>query len=79
MYDPRGSQSGELVTCDQQFCVANYGGVLPSCTSTSPCEYSISYGDGSSTAGFFVTDFLQYNQVSGDGQTTPANASVSFG
>ncbi|XP_052144682.1 aspartic proteinase 39-like isoform X1 [Oryza glaberrima] len=79
MYDPRGSQSGELVTCDQQFCVANYGGVLPSCTSTSPCEYSISYGDGSSTAGFFVTDFLQYNQVSGDGQTTPANASISFG
>ena len=59
--------------------MATYGGVMPSCTSTSPCQYSITYGDGSSTAGFFVTDFLQYNQVSGDGLTTLANASITFG
>ncbi|XP_062223324.1 aspartic proteinase 36-like [Phragmites australis] len=76
-YDPAGS--GVAVACDQEFCVANYGGVPPTCSSTSPCRFRITYGDGSSTTGFFVTDFLQYDQVSGDGQTTPSNASVTFG
>ncbi|KAG8070676.1 hypothetical protein GUJ93_ZPchr0006g45138 [Zizania palustris] len=76
MYDPSGSKSASPVTCDQEFCVATF---LQSCPNSSPCQYSITYGDGSSTAGFFVTDSLQYEQASGDGQTTLANASVTFG
>ncbi|VAI78469.1 unnamed protein product [Triticum turgidum subsp. durum] len=79
LYDPSGSSSGTGVTCGQEFCVATHGGVLPSCVPAAPCQYSISYGDGSSTTGFFVTDFLQYNQVSGNSQTTPANTSITFG
>ena len=71
--------SGSAVGCDQDFCVANYGVVPPSCSATSPCQFRITYGDGSSTTGFFVTDFLQYDQVSCDGVTIPANASVTFG
>lgn len=77
-YDPAGS--GSTVGCDQEFCVANNAGVVPrTCSSTSPCQFRITYGDGSSTTGFFVTDVLQYDQVSGNGQTTPSNASVTFG
>ncbi|GJN21054.1 hypothetical protein PR202_gb08500 [Eleusine coracana subsp. coracana] len=76
-YDPAGS--GTTVGCDQDFCVANYGGVPTACTSTLPCQFSISYGDGSSTTGFFVSDVLRYDQVTGDGRTAPANASVTFG
>ncbi|TVU02779.1 hypothetical protein EJB05_51708 [Eragrostis curvula] len=76
-YDPAGS--GTTVGCNQPFCVANYGGVPQYCTTTSPCQFQITYGDGSSTTGFFVSDSLQYNQVSGDGLTSPANASVTFG
>ncbi|KAM3192612.1 hypothetical protein ACQJBY_069680 [Aegilops geniculata] len=79
LYDPSGSSSGTGVTCGQEFCVATHGGVLPSCVPAAPCQYSISYGDGSSTTGFFVTDFLQYNQVSGNSQTTQANTSITFG
>lgn len=68
------------MTCGQEFCAtATNGGVPPSCAANSPCQYSITYGDGSSTTGFFVADFLQYDQVSGDGQTNLANASVTFG
>lgn len=37
------------------------------------------YGDGSTTTGYFVSDSLQYNQVSGDGQTRYGNGSVTFG
>ncbi|KAI4971172.1 hypothetical protein ZWY2020_002086 [Hordeum vulgare] len=67
LYDPSGSSSGTGVTCGQDFCVATHGG------------YSISYGDGNSTTWFFVTAFLQYNQVSGNSQTTLANTSITFG
>ncbi|KAJ1279088.1 hypothetical protein BS78_04G128700 [Paspalum vaginatum] len=79
-YDPAGS--GATVGCDQEFCVANNAGVVPpTCSSTSPstCQFRITYGDGSSTTGFFVTDTVRYDQVSGNGQTTPSNASVTFG
>lgn len=79
LYDPKDSSSANTVSCEQGFCTATYGGVLPGCTMSVPCEYSVMYGDGSSTTGYFVTDFLQYDQVSGDGQTRHANASVTFG
>uniref|UniRef100_A0A8R7PF11 Peptidase A1 domain-containing protein n=1 Tax=Triticum urartu TaxID=4572 RepID=A0A8R7PF11_TRIUA len=69
LYDPKGSSSGSTVSCDQPFCAATYGGKLPGCTASLPCEYSVMYGDGSTTTGYFVSDSLQYNQVSGDGQT----------
>ena len=67
------------MSCDQGFCAATYGGKLPGCTANVPCEYSVMYGDGSSTTGFFVTDALQFDQVTGDGQTQPGNATVTFG
>jgi hypothetical protein len=46
---------------------------------SSPCQFRIAYGDGSSTTGFYVSDSVQYNQVSGNGQITPSNASITFG
>jgi len=69
------------VGCDQEFCVAANAGVPPPCSSESesPCQFRITYGDGSSTTGFYVTDLLQYDRVSGDGQTTPSNATITFG
>ncbi|KAG8064390.1 hypothetical protein GUJ93_ZPchr0004g39078 [Zizania palustris] len=79
LYDPKDSSTGNTVSCDQGFCSATYGGLLPGCTTSLPCEYSVMYGDGSSTTGFFVSDLLQYDQVAGDGRTRPANSSVTFG
>ncbi|KAL6660407.1 hypothetical protein ACP70R_001953 [Stipagrostis hirtigluma subsp. patula] len=79
LFDPKSSSSSKAVSCDQEFCSATYGGKLPGCKANVPCEYSVMYGDGSSTTGFFVTDALEYDQVSGDGKTQLANASVTFG
>jgi hypothetical protein len=80
LYDPAGSGSHSGVTCGQDFCVIANGGLPPTCPSaSSPCGYSIAYGDGSSTTGFFVTDTLHYNQVSGNAQTALANTSITFG
>ena len=79
LYDPKASATGEMVTCDQDFCTAAAQGPIPGCTSNLNCVYSTVYGDGSSSTGYFVRDVVQYNQVSGNLQTTPANGSVVFG
>ncbi|CAN6242189.1 unnamed protein product [Urochloa humidicola] len=79
LYDPKASSTGNEVSCNQEFCAATYGGKLPGCSANVPCEYKVVYGDGSSTTGFFITDTLQFDQVTGDGQTQPGNGSVTFG
>ena len=66
------------MTCDQEFCNATYGEVQ-GCKPDKLCNYSILYGDGSGTNGFFVNDNLHYNQVVGDHQFRVVNASVIFG
>ncbi|RWW22390.1 hypothetical protein GW17_00013421 [Ensete ventricosum] len=76
--DLGASGSGNLVSCQEKFCVSTYGDI-PGCEANLPCQYSVMYGDGSSTSGYFVTDTIQYNQVSGNHQTKPVNASVTFG
>ncbi|XP_020575038.1 aspartic proteinase-like protein 2 [Phalaenopsis equestris] len=79
LYDPKGSSTGKLVSCHGSFCSTTYRGNMPGCSSDMPCEYKVQYVDGSSTSGFFVTDYLQYNQVSGNHQTGTANSTVTFG
>ncbi|QHO09928.1 Aspartic proteinase-like protein [Arachis hypogaea] len=79
LYDINESSSGKLVPCDQEFCKEVNGGLLSGCTANVSCPYLEIYGDGSSTAGYFVKDVLLYDQVSGDLETASANGSVIFG
>ncbi|CAA6667956.1 unnamed protein product [Spirodela intermedia] len=78
LYDPKSSDSGYVVTCDQEFCTSTYG-EEQACRPQQLCMYSILYGDGSGTNGYFVTDNLHYNQVTGDHQSGQVNASITFG
>lgn len=79
LYDPKGSTSGKLVTCDQNFCSGPFNLPTSDCKAGMLCQYSVTYGDGSSTTGYFVRDYLQLNRVSGNLQTTSMNGSVAFG
>ncbi|XP_042483533.1 aspartic proteinase 36-like [Macadamia integrifolia] len=79
LYDPDASSTGRRVTCDQEVCAVASGGTLPGCTSNLLCGYNVAYGDGSSTSGYYVNDVVQYNRVTGNLQTTTANASIIFG
>ncbi|KAK1290573.1 Aspartic proteinase-like protein 2 [Acorus calamus] len=79
LYDPKGSTSGTLVSCADEFCSSTYDGPIPGCSQEVLCQYSVMYGDGSTTNGYFVNDFVQYNQVFGNLQTRSVNASVIFG
>ncbi|XP_043715427.1 aspartic proteinase 36-like [Telopea speciosissima] len=79
LYDPKASSTAQDVSCQQQFCtIAN--GVVPSCTASSsmPCSFSLTYGDGSSASGYYVNDVIQYGQVTTNG-TSPTNTSLIFG
>ncbi|XP_059445821.1 aspartic proteinase 36 [Corylus avellana] len=79
LYNIEDSASGKLVPCNQEFCLEINGGPLSGCMANMSCPYLQIYGDGSSTAGYFVKDVVQYDRVSGDLQTTSANGSVIFG
>ncbi|KAG4922860.1 hypothetical protein AAZX31_18G263300 [Glycine max] len=79
LYDIKESSSGKFVPCDQEFCKEINGGLLTGCTANISCPYLEIYGDGSSTAGYFVKDIVLYDQVSGDLKTDSANGSIVFG
>ncbi|PRQ38102.1 putative nepenthesin [Rosa chinensis] len=79
LYDIKQSSTGKLIPCDQEFCMAVNNGPLAGCTANMSCPYLQIYGDGTSTAGYFVKDIVLYDQVSGDLKTSSSNGSVIFG
>ncbi|KAF3621486.1 putative protein phosphatase 2C 33-like [Capsicum annuum] len=76
-YETKASATGRSVACDEQFCMLNTP--YSDCKAGMPCHFQVSYGDGSKTAGFFVKDNIQFDQVSGDLKTTYMNGSITFG
>ncbi|WOL01409.1 aspartic proteinase-like protein 2 isoform X2 [Canna indica] len=78
VYDPNKSSSRRLISCQDSFCLS-VNGEVPYCLEKMPCDYSVRYGDGSSSAGFYVEDVVQYNRVSRDHRTKLVSANVTFG
>lgn len=79
LYDPKSSSTGDLVMCDEGFCTSTYNGRLQGCKPNLQCLYNVVYGDGSSTTGYFVKDYVRLDQVTGNLQTSSTNGSVIFG
>ncbi|XP_019439879.1 PREDICTED: aspartic proteinase-like protein 2 [Lupinus angustifolius] len=79
LYDPKDSKTSDSVYCDQEFCTSTYDGPIPECKSNIRCLYSIAYGDGSETTGYYVKDYLTFNRVDGNLHTAPQNSSIVFG
>ncbi|KNA09451.1 hypothetical protein SOVF_153530 [Spinacia oleracea] len=77
VYDPKGSTSANLVNCDDSQCTMIYQGTLSGCQHDMLCQYEVTYGDGSTTSGYFVEDLFQYDKSSGNSQT--GNGSIVFG
>ncbi|OWM86148.1 hypothetical protein CDL15_Pgr010972 [Punica granatum] len=78
-YDPKGSSTGNSVTCDQEFCRYANNGAIPDCKSDMQCKYNVTYGDGSSSAGYYFKDYVHLNQGTRNLQSSLANASIIFG
>ncbi|CAI9090864.1 OLC1v1025733C1 [Oldenlandia corymbosa var. corymbosa] len=79
LYDMKSSSTAKSVTCDQDFCLSAFNAPSSDCKVGFPCEYSVTYGDGSTTGGYFVRDYANFNQVSGNLQTSSMNGTIVFG
>ncbi|KAK1406428.1 hypothetical protein QVD17_41726 [Tagetes erecta] len=79
LYDPKDSSNAKTVGCDDKFCKSMFTGQSDECKVGMLCAYGVKYGDGSSTAGYFVNDSVQIAQVSGNRQSTPMSGSIIFG
>lgn len=78
-YNMSASSSGTVIGCDQDFCDAAFNGQNTNCKVGMNCEYSISYGDGSKTEGYFVRDTFRFDKVNGNLQTGTMNDTIAFG
>ncbi|KAL8245924.1 hypothetical protein R6Q59_007140 [Mikania micrantha] len=79
LYDPKDSSSAKTVGCDNEFCKSTFTGQSDECKVGMLCAYSVKYGDGSSTAGYFVNDIVKIAQVSGNLQTTFMSGNIVLG
>ncbi|KAI3797697.1 hypothetical protein L1987_32960 [Smallanthus sonchifolius] len=79
LYDPKDSSSAKTVGCDHEFCTSTFTGQSDECKAGMLCAYAVKYGDGSSTAGYFVNDNVKLDQVSGNCQTTSMSGNIIFG
>ncbi|KAI6684357.1 hypothetical protein NL676_030270 [Syzygium grande] len=79
LYDPKGSSTADLVTCDKVFCTSTYHNLAPDCGPDIPCKYNLSYADGRNTSGYFVEDNVQLDQVTGNLRASSTNSKVIFG
>ncbi|KAJ4954531.1 hypothetical protein NE237_011314 [Protea cynaroides] len=77
-YNPKASATGEVVSCDQDFCYLASEGPIPKCSDDMYCLYGVEYQDGSTTSGYYVRDIIQYSNDSGN-QTTSSKGTVVFG
>ncbi|KAK9082770.1 hypothetical protein Scep_029241 [Stephania cephalantha] len=79
LFDPKDSISSNTISCDEQFCTTLYDQPIPGCVPGMLCEYRVVYGDGSTTDGYYVRDYVHYNQATGNLKTSTANSSIIFG
>lgn len=78
-YDLQASTTGKFITCEQDVCTTMFDAASSECKVGKPCEYLVTYGDGSSTGGYFVKDNIYLDQVSGDYKTSSLQGTVAFG
>lgn len=78
-YNLQASTSGKSITCEQDVCTAMFETTSSDCKVGKPCEYMVTYGDGSSSGGYFVKDNIYLDQVSGDYKTSPLQGNIAFG
>ncbi|KAI7748011.1 hypothetical protein M8C21_028875, partial [Ambrosia artemisiifolia] len=79
-YDPSSSSTASLVYCSDQRCSLGTQASDSSCPGpNNQCSYTFQYGDGSGTSGFYVSDQIHLDTISGDSTTSNASASIVFG
>ncbi|XP_062207050.1 aspartic proteinase 36-like isoform X2 [Phragmites australis] len=82
-FSPDSSSTSSRITCSDDRCTAALQTGEAVCQSSyspsSPCGYTFTYGDGSGTSGYYVSDTMYFDTVMGNEQTANSSASIVFG
>ncbi|XP_019152527.1 PREDICTED: aspartic proteinase-like protein 2 isoform X2 [Ipomoea nil] len=79
-YDAASSSTASLISCSDHICSSITQTAYAECFSESnQCGYSFQYGDGSGTAGHYVSDVLYFDMVMGNSLVMNSSAQVVFG
>ncbi|TVU34909.1 hypothetical protein EJB05_16765 [Eragrostis curvula] len=82
-FNPDTSSTSSRITCSDDRCTAALQTGEAVCQTSdspsSPCGYTFTYGDGSGTSGYYVSDTMYFDTVTGNAQTANSSASIVFG
>nr|CAD1841773.1 unnamed protein product [Ananas comosus var. bracteatus] len=82
-FDPDKSSTSSKIACSDNRCTSALQSGEAICStsgsSSSPCDYSFQYGDGSGTSGYYVSDTMYFDTIMGNEQTANSSATVVFG
>ncbi|KAI3912766.1 hypothetical protein MKW92_009831, partial [Papaver armeniacum] len=78
-FDPGSSSSASPISCSDSVCSSVVQTAEAGCSENSQCSYQFQYGDGSGTAGFYVSDMLDFDTVTGNSLMSNSSAPVVFG
>ncbi|KAJ6835473.1 aspartic proteinase-like protein 2 [Iris pallida] len=82
-FDPAMSSSASSITCMDERCTSGIQTGQSQCpssgSSNSMCSYSSTYGDGSGTSGYYVSDTLFFDTITENEQTANSSATILFG
>ncbi|KAI3895166.1 hypothetical protein MKX03_025558 [Papaver bracteatum] len=78
-FDPGSSSSASPISCIDSVCSSVVHTAEAVCLENSQCSYQFQYGDGGGTAGFYVSDLLGFDTVTGNSLMSNFSAPVVFG
>ncbi|KAA8550275.1 hypothetical protein F0562_001959 [Nyssa sinensis] len=79
-YDPLSSSTASLISCSDQRCaLAAQSSGYGCSTQNNLCNYTIEYGDGSGTSGYYVSDLMHFDTIVGSSLILNTSAPVAFG
>ncbi|XP_020589281.1 LOW QUALITY PROTEIN: aspartic proteinase-like protein 2 [Phalaenopsis equestris] len=82
-FEPDQSSTSSTLSCSDQRCSSAIQTGEATCSSSdsssSSCSYSFQYGDGSGTSGYYVSDTLHFDIVTGNEQRLNSSATILFG
>ncbi|KAK9061581.1 hypothetical protein SSX86_018763 [Deinandra increscens subsp. villosa] len=78
LYDPSSSSTSSSISCSDRWCSKGAQTSDSGC-SNSLCSYRFQYGDGSGTAGHYVSDVMHLDTIGIDSKSLSSSANVVFG
>ncbi|KAF3673662.1 hypothetical protein FXO38_05552 [Capsicum annuum] len=78
-FDLSSSSTAQPISCSDQRCALGAQSSFTNCSAENQCRYTLHYGDGSDTSGYYVADDMLYDIVTGNSLSTNSSARVTFG